>query len=119
MKYVIAIVSGGGYPWVLGEQLLFLGEITNNPGHGAYVLNGKIIHGYHTDNFFEFSDRHYEYDSECEYCFSDLFTLYDNRLVLPNNLVHKLNELISSLEIDDINVEHELIKYAKSIDRGI
>ena len=40
------------YPWKAGVSLLFLGEITNMPGHCAVVdREGKVYWGYHTDNF--------------------------------------------------------------------
>lgn len=42
------------YPFKDGELLLFLGEITNRPGH-CVVANskGKIWWGFHTENFVE------------------------------------------------------------------
>lgn len=42
-----------GYPFKLGEHLIFLGEIENMPGHCvvAKLKSGKIIVGFHTENF--------------------------------------------------------------------
>jgi hypothetical protein len=40
------------YPFSHGERLLFLGEITNMPGHCIVVnFKGRVMWGYHTDNF--------------------------------------------------------------------
>lgn len=40
------------YPWKGGESLLYLGEITNMPGHLVVVdRKGKVRWGYHDDNF--------------------------------------------------------------------
>ena len=42
------------YPYYEGECLLFLGEIVQMPSH-CIVVNraGKVLWGYHTDNFRE------------------------------------------------------------------
>lgn len=40
------------YPFNVGDHYLFLGEITNMPGHCIVVEDsGKLRWGYHTDNF--------------------------------------------------------------------
>lgn len=42
------------YPWTNGTSLLFIGEITNMPGHCIVVdRKGKVYWGYHTDVFRE------------------------------------------------------------------
>jgi hypothetical protein len=42
------------YPWRNGDHMLFMGEITNMPGHCVIVnKEGKTFWGYHTDNFRE------------------------------------------------------------------
>jgi hypothetical protein len=42
------------YPWLKGENLLYLGEIENMKGHGIFVRNdGKVHYGYHIDDFIE------------------------------------------------------------------
>ena len=43
-----------GYPFKNGEMLLWLGGIPQMPGHCVVVnKNGKVLWGYHTDNFVE------------------------------------------------------------------
>lgn len=43
-----------GYPWEVGELVLFLGEIENMPGHGVFHTNkAGLKWGYHIDNFRE------------------------------------------------------------------
>lgn len=40
------------------QSLVFLGEIQNMPGHCIIVLpSGKIIWGYHTDDFIELTEE--------------------------------------------------------------
>lgn len=40
------------YPFNIHEVVLFLGEIKQMPGHCIVARrNGKVIWGYHTDNF--------------------------------------------------------------------
>lgn len=40
------------YPWLKGEILLYLGEIEDMPGHGAFCRDGGEIHyGYHLNYF--------------------------------------------------------------------
>ena len=52
MSVVIAEFGGDGYPWKVGDALLFIGEITNMPGHCVVVdKQGKTYWGYHDDNF--------------------------------------------------------------------
>lgn len=57
-SWVIRTRNYPGYPEVFktGELYLFLGEITQTPGHGIFVIpqgeNGdKVVHMYHTDDF--------------------------------------------------------------------
>lgn len=39
------------------ENLIFVGEIVNMPGHGIFIgASGKIYSGFHLDNFIELSD---------------------------------------------------------------
>jgi hypothetical protein len=46
------------YPFAVGEALLFVGEITNMPGHCVLVRkDGKVLWGYHTDNFIELMEE--------------------------------------------------------------
>ena len=68
--YVIALYgrAHSGYhsddstlPWLMGEQILYLGEIKNMLGHGIFVRqNGKIYSGYHVDSFVECNDVIYD-----------------------------------------------------------
>jgi hypothetical protein len=45
------------YPFKKGQSYLFLGEITNMPGHCALADKfGHIHFGYHTDNFVELTE---------------------------------------------------------------
>jgi len=40
--------------WKDGDHLLYLGEIDNMPGHGAFVTRDGVVHwGYHPDEFRE------------------------------------------------------------------
>lgn len=40
------------FPWKSGDSLLFLGEISNMPGHCVIAdKSGKVYYGYHTENF--------------------------------------------------------------------
>lgn len=42
----------------LGDTVLCLGEITNMPGHIAFVdVNGVMHWGYHPDNFREYDEE--------------------------------------------------------------
>jgi len=44
--------------WTAGDCLFCLGEIEDMPGHVAVVdKNGKVIWGYHDDNFRELTDN--------------------------------------------------------------
>lgn len=44
--------DGAQYPFKRGESLLWLGEITNMPGHCVVVTRaGKVLWGYHSENF--------------------------------------------------------------------
>lgn len=45
------------YPFAKGQSYLFLGEIPNMPGHCVVELDGKIVWGYHTDNFIELTEE--------------------------------------------------------------
>ena len=98
MKYVIALVGHPVQdhmysPWLKGEQLLYLGEIENNKGHGVYVQQtGKILQGYHIDNFFEYTDEHYNE----QHCLSDFLKSNHGVLCLPQNLLDLLIELNES-----------------------
>jgi hypothetical protein len=41
-----------GTPLTPGEIYLYLGEISNMPGHGAFATSkGQVLWGYHTENF--------------------------------------------------------------------
>jgi len=101
MKYVIALTGypdqNHMYPWLKGEQLLYLGEIENNKGHGVYMqYTGKTHQGYHTDNFFEYTDDHYD----GQHCLSD-FLVFNKGCIgsyfsLPKNLINLLIELNES-----------------------
>ena len=76
MKYVIALSGNPDYPWMHGEQLLYLGEIENCKGHGVYMQHsGKFHHGYHLDNFFEYTDTHYDVSERFGHCMSDFLRL--------------------------------------------
>lgn len=45
------------YPWEPGEQVLFMGEIENMPGHGVFhTTKAGLKWGYHIDNFREPTD---------------------------------------------------------------
>ena len=45
------------YPVKIGQHVLFLGEITNMPGHCAITTDGGVVHyGYHTDQFIALTD---------------------------------------------------------------
>ena len=56
MTRVIAIATMPGV-WKKGDWLLCLGEIQNMQGHVAVVdPNGKVLVGYHDDNFREVMD---------------------------------------------------------------
>lgn len=94
MKYVIALTET--LVWDKGEQLLFMGRIDNMPGHCVVMRNnGMIHHGYHSDSFFFYSDKHVG-----EHCLSDfLKSAKDNTcgyFYLPKNLTTLLIELNDS-----------------------
>jgi len=45
-------MHGVKYPWKKGDGLLYLGEISNMPGHCVVsTRDGKIHWGHHTENF--------------------------------------------------------------------
>jgi len=55
-----------GYPFKAGETYIYLGDISNMPGHcvvvghmlrGRESEQGKILSGFHTDNFRELTEE--------------------------------------------------------------
>jgi len=46
------------YPFTKNEPYIFLGEIPNMRGHCIVISHrtGKVLSGYHTDNFIEMSE---------------------------------------------------------------
>ena len=97
MKYVIALSGNPDYPWMHGEQLLFWGEIENCKGRGVYMQHsGKFHHGYHLDNFFEYTDTHYDVSERYGHCMSDFFRLQHGVFCLRYDLVDLLIELNES-----------------------
>jgi hypothetical protein len=51
MANVVGIPAGYQYPWVNGDTVTILGELSNMPAHYVVVHKGKVYSGYHWDFF--------------------------------------------------------------------
>ena len=55
----IPIQDRDDYPFIEGENCIFLGEIVNMPGHCVVtcIRDGKTYSGYHTFDFIELTEE--------------------------------------------------------------
>ena len=51
VTFIAPVGFEDAYSFKNGERVLYLGEITNMPGHVAIVHKEKVHWGYHSENF--------------------------------------------------------------------
>ena len=73
-----------------GSIVLFMSEIENSPGHCVFLFQHKIYHGYHTDNFYFFSGKHFFFENGSGFCITD-FMSFNGNIEMPPHI--NLNEI--------------------------